>query len=148
MSSLEIPEVGISEPYREGIFFHWFNPAFSCLQSLTGHTTAVESVRINTNEELIVAGSQSGSIRIWDLEAAKSRWKGSFVIPIFFQLHCSCPCFVNSRGAFPLHLQKYIVVGITQVIHERFKCTPLSLIEQLALFGPFLLLSYFPPFCS
>ncbi|XP_043382230.1 katanin p80 WD40 repeat-containing subunit B1 isoform X2 [Chelonia mydas] len=39
--------------------------------SLTGHTTPVESVRINTNEELIVAGSQSGSIRVWDLEAAK-----------------------------------------------------------------------------
>lgn len=43
----------------------------NCIMSLTGHTTAVESVRINTNEELIVAGSQSGSIRIWDLEAAK-----------------------------------------------------------------------------
>uniref|UniRef100_A0A803TB31 Katanin p80 WD40 repeat-containing subunit B1 n=1 Tax=Anolis carolinensis TaxID=28377 RepID=A0A803TB31_ANOCA len=41
------------------------------VQSLTGHTTPVESVKINTNEELIVAGSQSGSIRIWDLEAAK-----------------------------------------------------------------------------
>lgn len=44
-------------------------------QSLTGHTTPVESVKINTNEELIVAGSQSGSIRIWDLEAAKSRFE-------------------------------------------------------------------------
>lgn len=43
------------------------------LQSLTGHTSPVESVRLNTPEELIVAGSQSGSIRVWDLEAAKSR---------------------------------------------------------------------------
>uniref|UniRef100_A0A8C0QQZ8 Katanin p80 WD40 repeat-containing subunit B1 n=1 Tax=Chelonoidis abingdonii TaxID=106734 RepID=A0A8C0QQZ8_CHEAB len=43
----------------------------NCIISLTGHTTPVESVRINTNEELIVAGSQSGSIRVWDLEAAK-----------------------------------------------------------------------------
>lgn len=42
-------------------------------QSLTGHTSPVESVRLNTPEELIVAGSQSGSIRVWDLEAAKSR---------------------------------------------------------------------------
>lgn len=33
----------------------------------------MESVRLNTPEELIVAGSQSGSIRVWDLEAAKSR---------------------------------------------------------------------------
>ncbi|NWU56602.1 KTNB1 protein, partial [Dromas ardeola] len=41
------------------------------LQSLTGHTTPIESLQINTNEELIVAGSQSGSIRVWDLEAAK-----------------------------------------------------------------------------
>ncbi|KAH0619438.1 hypothetical protein JD844_000052 [Phrynosoma platyrhinos] len=44
----------------------------NCIMSLTGHTTPVESVKINTNEELIVAGSQSGSIRIWDLEAAKT----------------------------------------------------------------------------
>ncbi|NWW53575.1 KTNB1 protein, partial [Pedionomus torquatus] len=44
----------------------WFS-----LQSLTGHTTPIESLQINTNEELIVAGSQSGSIRVWDLEAAK-----------------------------------------------------------------------------
>ncbi|XP_077183426.1 katanin p80 WD40 repeat-containing subunit B1 isoform X1 [Paroedura picta] len=43
----------------------------NCIMSLTGHTTPVESVKINTSEELIVAGSQSGSIRIWDLEAAK-----------------------------------------------------------------------------
>lgn len=42
-------------------------------QSLTGHTSPVESVRLNAPEELIVAGSQSGSIRVWDLEAAKSR---------------------------------------------------------------------------
>uniref|UniRef100_A0A6I8N762 Katanin p80 WD40 repeat-containing subunit B1 n=1 Tax=Ornithorhynchus anatinus TaxID=9258 RepID=A0A6I8N762_ORNAN len=45
--------------------------AFCCSQSLTGHTSPVESVRLNTPEELIVAGSQSGSIRVWDLEAAK-----------------------------------------------------------------------------
>uniref|UniRef100_A0A452V8E0 Katanin regulatory subunit B1 n=1 Tax=Ursus maritimus TaxID=29073 RepID=A0A452V8E0_URSMA len=45
----------------------------NCIMSLTGHTSPVESVRLNTPEELIVAGSQSGSIRVWDLEAAKSR---------------------------------------------------------------------------
>ncbi|KAK1330678.1 hypothetical protein QTO34_010878 [Cnephaeus nilssonii] len=43
----------------------------NCIMSLTGHTSPVESVRLNTPEELIVAGSQSGSIRVWDLEAAK-----------------------------------------------------------------------------
>ncbi|XP_068943683.1 katanin p80 WD40 repeat-containing subunit B1 isoform X3 [Petaurus breviceps papuanus] len=46
-------------------------PVVLCPQSLTGHTSPVESVRLNTPEELIVAGSQSGSIRVWDLEAAK-----------------------------------------------------------------------------
>ncbi|KAF6077860.1 katanin regulatory subunit B1 [Phyllostomus discolor] len=43
----------------------------NCIMSLTGHTSPVESVRLNAPEELIVAGSQSGSIRVWDLEAAK-----------------------------------------------------------------------------
>lgn len=51
----------------------WFS-----LQSLTGHTTPIESLQINTNEELIVAGSQSGSIRVWDLEAAKSMFPWVF----------------------------------------------------------------------
>lgn len=45
----------------------WFS-----LQSLTGHTSPIESLQVNTNENLIVAGSQSGSIRVWDLEAARS----------------------------------------------------------------------------
>lgn len=48
----------------------WFS-----LQSLTGHTTPIESLQINTSEELIVAGSQSGSIRVWDLGAAKSMFR-------------------------------------------------------------------------
>uniref|UniRef100_A0A672ZMK2 Katanin p80 WD40 repeat-containing subunit B1 n=1 Tax=Sphaeramia orbicularis TaxID=375764 RepID=A0A672ZMK2_9TELE len=40
-------------------------------QSLTGHKNPVECVQINTSEEQVVTGSQSGSIRVWDLEAAK-----------------------------------------------------------------------------
>uniref|UniRef100_A0A669QY44 Katanin p80 WD40 repeat-containing subunit B1 n=1 Tax=Phasianus colchicus TaxID=9054 RepID=A0A669QY44_PHACC len=46
--------------------FEW--PSFC---SLSGHTTPIESLQISAKEELIVAGSQSGSIRVWDLEAAK-----------------------------------------------------------------------------
>jgi len=39
---------------------------------LIGHTTSIESVRFNSNEELVVAGSFSGALKIWDLEGAKS----------------------------------------------------------------------------
>ena len=56
-----------------GLFTQSAEAATLSSQSLTGHTSPVESVRLNTPEELIVAGSQSGSIRVWDLEAAKSR---------------------------------------------------------------------------
>ncbi|KAB0393168.1 hypothetical protein E2I00_014980, partial [Balaenoptera physalus] len=54
-----------------GLFAQSAEAATLSSQSLTGHTSPVESVRLNTPEELIVAGSQSGSIRVWDLEAAK-----------------------------------------------------------------------------
>ncbi len=43
------------------------------LQSLSGHNTPVECVRFSSSEELVAAGSQSGSLKIWDLEAAKSK---------------------------------------------------------------------------
>lgn len=42
-------------------------------QSLAGHTSPVESVQFNGNEDLVLAGSQSGTLKIWDLEAAKSK---------------------------------------------------------------------------
>uniref|UniRef100_A0A4W4DSS2 Katanin p80 WD40 repeat-containing subunit B1 n=1 Tax=Electrophorus electricus TaxID=8005 RepID=A0A4W4DSS2_ELEEL len=38
---------------------------------LTGHNTPVECVQFSSSEEQVVAGSQSGSLRVWDLEAAK-----------------------------------------------------------------------------
>lgn len=41
-------------------------------QSLTGHTNPVECIQFSSSEEQVVAGSQSGSLRVWDLEAAKS----------------------------------------------------------------------------
>lgn len=34
----------------------------------------MECVQFTTSEEQVVAGSQSGSLRIWDLEAAKSEF--------------------------------------------------------------------------
>ena len=39
--------------------------------SLSGHATPVETVRFNQTEELVCAGSQTGALKIWDLEAAK-----------------------------------------------------------------------------
>lgn len=43
------------------------------LQSLAGHTTPVDSVRFGQNEEMVVAGSMSGALKIWNLEEAKSK---------------------------------------------------------------------------
>ena len=42
-------------------------------QSLSGHTSPVEAVRFGNAEEMVVAGSMSGALKIWDLEAAKSK---------------------------------------------------------------------------
>jgi len=33
----------------------------------------VEAVRFGNAEEMVVAGSMSGALKIWDLEAAKSK---------------------------------------------------------------------------
>ncbi|XP_071526340.1 uncharacterized protein kat80 [Panulirus ornatus] len=40
-------------------------------QSLSGHTTPVECVRFGGSEDLVCAGSLSGALKIWDLEATK-----------------------------------------------------------------------------
>lgn len=58
-------------------YFHLSFPfsfplSLSLSQSLTGHNNPVECVKFNNSEEQVVAGSQSGSLRVWDLEAAKS----------------------------------------------------------------------------
>ena len=53
---------------------------FTCLsgsfQSLSGHTSPVEAVRFGNAEEIVVAGSLSGALKIWDLEQAKSKFFG------------------------------------------------------------------------
>lgn len=45
------------------------------LQTLSGHTSPVEYVKFNSGEDLVIAGSQSGTLKIWDLEAAKSKFR-------------------------------------------------------------------------
>ena len=43
------------------------------MQSLSGHTSPVEAVRFGNAEEMVVAGSMSGALKLWDLEQAKSK---------------------------------------------------------------------------
>lgn len=43
----------------------------SCFMSLSGHLTPIECVKFNQLEELVCAGSRAGSLKVWDLEAAK-----------------------------------------------------------------------------
>lgn len=45
--------------------------SFLSLQSLSGHTTAIEAVRFSPTEELVCAGSCAGAVKVWDLEAAR-----------------------------------------------------------------------------
>ncbi|KAG6468083.1 hypothetical protein ZIOFF_072651 [Zingiber officinale] len=48
--------------------------SFSCrIFSLSGHMSAVESVSFDSSEVLVAAGATSGSIKLWDLEEAKSK---------------------------------------------------------------------------
>uniref|UniRef100_A0A3B5R5D4 Uncharacterized protein n=1 Tax=Xiphophorus maculatus TaxID=8083 RepID=A0A3B5R5D4_XIPMA len=51
----------------------WAVSKANCVMSLTGHKNPVECVQFSVSEEQVAAGSQSGSIRVWDLEAAKSK---------------------------------------------------------------------------
>ena len=46
------------------------------MQSLSGHTSAVESVSFDSSEVLVAAGAASGTIKLWDLEEAKSKYPG------------------------------------------------------------------------
>ena len=53
-------------------------PSFSftfllVVQSLSGHSSAVESVSFDSSEVLVAAGAASGTIKLWDLEEAKSK---------------------------------------------------------------------------
>ena len=41
------------------------------MSNVPGHSTGIECVRFGYTEELVCAGSQSGALKIWDLEAAK-----------------------------------------------------------------------------
>lgn len=42
------------------------------MQSLSGHTSGIDSVSFDSSELLVAAGAASGTIKLWDLEEAKS----------------------------------------------------------------------------
>lgn len=58
-----------------------------CSQSLSGHTSAVETVRFGHDEDMVVAGSASGALKVWDLEAAKSKLR-----------ECRCGIILEQRN--------------------------------------------------
>ena len=39
--------------------------------SLTGHSSAIECVSFDKREEVVVAGSAAGTVKVWDLENSK-----------------------------------------------------------------------------
>jgi WD40 repeat protein len=39
---------------------------------LSGHTSGIDSVSFDSSEVLVAAGAASGTIKLWDLEEAKS----------------------------------------------------------------------------
>jgi WD40 repeat protein len=39
---------------------------------LSGHTSGIDSVSFDSSELLVAAGAASGTIKLWDLEEAKS----------------------------------------------------------------------------
>ncbi|GAA0160916.1 hypothetical protein LIER_17357 [Lithospermum erythrorhizon] len=45
----------------------------TCSTSLSGHSSPVESVAFDSAEVLVLAGSSSGAIKLWDLEETKSK---------------------------------------------------------------------------
>lgn len=52
------------------------------MQSLSGHTSAIESVSFDSSEVLVAAGAASGTIKLWDLEEAKSRKPRSYHLAV------------------------------------------------------------------
>jgi len=49
----------------------WTMERPTCIMSLTGHSSIVQTMAFSNNEDKIVTGSSSGSLKIWDLEMNK-----------------------------------------------------------------------------
>lgn len=61
--------------WLERIYFYVFifSRVFHLLQSLSGHSSGIDSVNFDSSEVLVAAGAASGTIKLWDLEEAKSK---------------------------------------------------------------------------
>lgn len=44
------------------------------MQSLSGHTSPVDSVAFDAAEVLVLAGASTGAAKLWDLEEAKGKF--------------------------------------------------------------------------
>ncbi|KAI3765089.1 hypothetical protein L2E82_15114 [Cichorium intybus] len=49
----------------------WSIGTATCITSLTGHTSPIESVAFDSTEVLVAAGASSGVVKLWDLEETK-----------------------------------------------------------------------------
>ena len=53
---------------------------FDLMQSLSGHTSGIDSVSFDSSEVLVAAGAASGTVKLWDLEEAKSMPSFLFIL--------------------------------------------------------------------
>ena len=49
----------------------WAIGKTNAILSLSGHTSAIECVTFDSNEQTVIAGSAGGTLKLWDLEQAK-----------------------------------------------------------------------------
>jgi katanin p80 WD40 repeat-containing subunit B1 len=49
----------------------------NAILSLYGHSSGIDSVTFDASEVLVAAGAASGTIKLWDLEEAKSKFCSS-----------------------------------------------------------------------
>ena len=68
----------------------WAIGRTSAILSLSGHSSPVECVGFDPAEEVVVAGSATGTIKLWDLEEAKVHTAPLFIsLPPLFFAHSS-----------------------------------------------------------
>lgn len=61
---------------------------------MSGHSSGIDSVSFDSSEVLVAAGAASGTIKLWDLEEAKSMLVLTFCLHQYFILELSAHDFV------------------------------------------------------